>query len=393
MSSNLQNVSSTPYQQENDGGASEVLNALILSYASHSNPLQAVQLLRNAGSATAVIDNRRNLRDFCSGCSQRMIDILNDIESAMRRAEQELEYAVRNDIRILRLGAADYPSRLSQCEDAPVTLFFKGTADLNCRHVISVVGTRRCTPYGQDCVRRFVKELAEMCPDVLVVSGLAYGIDICSHRAALDSGVNTVGVLAHGLDYLYPTAHKDTARQMLTQGGLLTEFFTQTNADKLNFLRRNRIVAGVADAVIVAESASHGGALVTSRIANSYSRDVFAFPGRVGDPYSEGCNNLIRDNKAALVTSATDFMAAMGWQTADKEAAIRRHGIERTLFPDLTTEEQLIVSMLQKDNDQQLNTLTVRANLPVSRLTAILFQLEMKGVIRCLAGVVYHLNG
>lgn len=350
-------------------------------------------MLRKAGSATAVIDGRDSLNDLLPGCSQKIATALHEISTARNRAEMELEYDIRNGIRILQLGSADYPLRLSQCEDAPVVLFLKGMGDINCRHIVSIVGTRRCTPYGQDCVSRFVRELSELCPDVLVVSGLAYGIDICAHRAALSSGLGTVGVLAHGLDYLYPPSHKDTARQMLTQGGLLTEFFTHTAADKLNFLRRNRIVAGMADATVVAESASHGGALVTSRIAMSYDRDVFAFPGRVGDTCSEGCNNLIRDNKAALITSAADFMAAMGWQTAEERMSLRRHGIERTLFPDLSDEEQLIVSLLQKDNDQQLNTLTVRSNIAVGSLSSILFQLEMKGVVRCLAGAVYHLNG
>jgi len=375
------------------GRVGEGLSHLILSLASHANPLQMAQMLRKMGSAEAVIEARRELKDICSGCSQTIIDKLNDIDTLRRRAEEEIEYNVRNGIRTLCLGAEDYPQRLAQCEDAPVVLFFRGTADLNCRRIINIVGMRRCTPYGQDCVSRFVKELAELCPDVLIVSGLAYGIDICAHRSALDNGLNTIGVLAHGLDNLYPSAHKSTAQRMLTQGGLLTEHFTHTAADKLNFLRRNRIVAGLADATIVAESASHGGALVTSRIANSYSRDVFAFPGRVCDHCSEGCNNLIRDNKAALITSAADFIAAMGWQTDAELNTARRRGIERTLFPNLTPDEQTIVSLLQKDNDQQLNTLTVRTNMTVSTLSALLFQLEMKGVVRCLAGAVYHLNG
>ena len=229
--------------------------------------------------------------------------------------------------------------------------------------MVSIVGTRRCTAYGQDCVRSFVKRLAELCPETLIVSGLAYGIDICAHREALAVGLDTVAVLAHGLDNLYPPRHKDTADSMLAHGGLLTEHFTHTNADKLNFLRRNRIVAGLADAVVVAESASHGGALVTARIAQSYSRDVMAFPGRVGDEYSEGCNNLIRDNKAALITSADDLVRAMGWQDDARLATARRTGIERTLFPELTAEEQAVADILAKDNDQQINTLSTATGI------------------------------
>ncbi len=369
----------------------EPLNILTLAAAMHFYPDEAVQLYRAAGSATAVMDNRRNLRDVLPACPQKVVETLADVSEARRKAEVEIEYASRNGVKTLCLGGDDYPQRLANCPDAPLVLFYKGTAALNRSRVINMVGTRRCTAYGQDCVRSFVRRLAELCPGTLVVSGLAYGIDICAHREALAAGLDTVAVLAHGLDNLYPPRHRDTATQMLTQGGLLTEHFTHTNADKLNFLRRNRIVAGMADATIVVESASHGGALVTARIAGSYSRDVFAFPGRVGDECSEGCNNLIRDNKAALVTSADDFVKAMGW-TADAEMEhARRQGIERTLFPELTAEEQAAADTLAKDNDLQINTLSARTGTPIGRLTAVMFSLEMKGVVKLMAGGVYHL--
>ena len=369
----------------------EPLNILTLAAAMHFYPDEAVQLYRVAGSATAVMDNRRNLRDVLPACPQKVVETLADVSEARRKAEAEIEYASRNGVKTLCLGGDDYPQRLANCPDAPLVLFYKGTAALNRSRVINMVGTRRCTAYGQDCVRSFVRRLAELCPGTLVVSGLAYGIDICAHREALAAGLDTVAVLAHGLDNLYPPRHRDTATQMLTQGGLLTEHFTHTNADKLNFLRRNRIVAGMADATIVVESASHGGALVTARIAGSYSRDVFAFPGRVGDECSEGCNNLIRDNKAALVTSADDFVKAMGW-TADAEMEhARRQGIERTLFPELTAEEQAAADTLAKDNDLQINTLSARTGTPIGRLTAVMFSLEMKGVVKLMAGGVYHL--
>ena len=369
----------------------ETLNILTLAAAMHFTPDTAVQLYRAAGSATAVMDNRRNLRDIMPDCPQKAIDTLADTGEARRRAECEMEANARCGVQTLCLGDGDYPQRLKDCPDAPLVLFFKGTARLNRSRVINIVGTRRCTAYGQDCVHSFVKRLAGLCPGVLIVSGLAYGIDICAHREALAAGLDTVAVLAHGLDYLYPPRHRDTATQMLTQGGLLTEHFTRTNADKLNFLRRNRIVAGVADATVVAESAGHGGALVTARIATSYGRDVFAFPGRVGDERSEGCNNLIRDNKAALITSADDLVKAMGWQDDAKMEQARRQGIERTLFPELTDAEQAVAALLEKDNDQQINTLTAHTGLPVGELTALMFSLEMKGVVRLMAGGVYHL--
>lgn len=369
----------------------EILNMLTLSRISYFNSAEVMQLWRKAGSATAIMDNRRNICDLMPDCNRRTADALADTAEAEARAESEIEFAARNGIEILCMGSEGYPQRLKECADAPLVMFYKGTARLNRMRVINIVGTRHCTAYGQDCIHSFVKDLSAMCPDVLIVSGLAYGVDICAHREALENGLDTVAVLAHGLDYLYPPRHRDTADRMLTQGGLLTEFFSNTNADKLNFLRRNRIVAGISDATVLIESAAHGGGLVTARIANSYSRDVFAFPGRTGDMYSEGCNNLIRDNKAGLICSAADFINAMGWQTDARLEQARRKGIERTLFPELTPDEQAVADALQKENDQQINSLTLTSGIPVSRLAATLFTLEMKGMVRCMAGGVYHL--
>lgn len=369
----------------------EILNMLTLSRISYFNSAEITALWRKAGSATAIMDNRRNICDLMPDCNRRTADALADTAEAEARAESEIEFAARNGIEILCMDSEGYPQRLQECDDAPLVLFYKGTARLNRMRVINIVGTRHCTAYGQDCIHSFVKELAGLCPDVLIVSGLAYGVDICAHREALSNGLDTVAVLAHGLDYLYPPRHRDTADRMLTQGGLLTEFFSNTNADKLNFLRRNRIVAGISDATVLIESAAHGGGLVTARIANSYSRDVFAFPGRTGDMYSEGCNNLIRDNKAGLICSAADFINAMGWQTDARLEQARRKGIERTLFPELTPDEQAVADALQKENDQQINSLTLTSGIPVSRLAATLFTLEMKGMVRCMAGGVYHL--
>ena len=228
---------------------------------------------------------------------------------------------------------------------------------------------------------------------MLIVSGLAYGIDINAHRSALLNGYETVGVLAHGLDQLYPSRHRDTAVQMIGQGGLLTEFFTQTNADKVNFVRRNRIVAGMSDACILVESAAKGGGLITARLSRDYNRDVFAFPGRVGDTYSEGCNDLIRNNGAALISSAQDFVEIMGWSVDAKLGEARQKGIERQLFPSLSPDETVVVDALRQQNDMQINMISVKTNLPIARLSAILFEMELKGVLKPLAGGVYHLLG
>ena len=311
----------------------------------------------------------------------------------MRRAEKELDFDENHRIKPLVFNDDDYPQRLRECEDAPLVVYYRGTADLNKQRIISVVGTRHCTVYGQEIISKFISQLKELCPDVLVVSGLAYGVDIQAHRNALKNGFETVGVLAHGLDYLYPTAHRDTATEMLKQGGLLTEFMTSTNADKINFVRRNRIIAGTADATIVVESAAHGGGLITADIANSYGREVFAFPGNIGMPYSEGCNNLIRDNKAALITSAEDFVKTMGWEQDAKLKKAREKGIERQMFPELTDDETRIVNTLQHTNDLQANIISVKCGLPISTVASTLFNLELKGIVRLYAGGVYHLIG
>ena len=319
------------------------------------------------------------------------MEALKDWDEAMRRAEAELRFMEEHRIRALTLNDDDYPQRLIECPDAPIIIYYTGNADLNQEKIVSIVGTRHATPYGQDLIHRFVSELRGLCPQVLIVSGLAYGVDICAHREALANGYPTVGVLAHGLDQIYPYRHRETAAQMLNHGGLLTEFMSQTNADKPNFVRRNRIVAGMADAVILVESAAKGGGLITAEIAQSYARSVFAFPGNVGQPYSEGCNNLIRDNGAGLISNAQDFVKAMGWWEETHRQQAFADGIERNLFPDLTPEEQQVVSLLKESNDLQLNIITVKTGIPIGRLTALLFQLEMEGVVKPLAGGMYHL--
>ena len=371
----------------------ETLYAVALTRINYFNVATSLQLYRKLGSATNIMEHRHDIRAVLPDATPRLIKALKDISDAMRRAEKELEFDESHRIKPLVFNDDDYPQRLRECEDAPLVVYYRGTADLNKQRIISVVGTRHCTVYGQEIISKFISQSKELCPDVLVVSGLAYGVDIQAHRNALKNGFETVGVLAHGLDYLYPTAHRDTATEMLKQGGLLTEFMTSTNADKINFVRRNRIIAGTADATIVVESAAHGGGLITADIANSYGREVFAFPGNIGMPYSEGCNNLIRDNKAALITSAEDFVKTMGWEQDAKLKKAREKGIERQMFPELTDDETRIVNTLQHTNDLQANIISVKCGLPISTVASTLFNLELKGIVRLYAGGVYHLIG
>ena len=369
----------------------ETLNAMTLARLSYYNLAMVRQLYETAGSATAVIDNRHHLADIIPDASPRLTELLRDCGTMRARAEEEMNFCLAHGINAIDLSSENYPRRLAQCDDAPLVLYYKGNADLNQQRVVNIVGTRRSTPYGADLIHSFIEDLTMLCPHVLVVSGLAYGIDICAHREALAHGLETVGVLAHGLDDLYPNAHRETARAMVSQGGLLTEFMTRTKADKINFVRRNRIVAGMSDACILVESAAHGGGLITADIARSYDRDVFAFPGRVGDPYSEGCNNLIRDCGAQLLTHAEAFVKAMGWEGDSQLDKARQQGIERHFFEDLSPTEQAVVNTLEANNDLHLNMLATQANIPVNQLTAILFELEMRGIVRTLAGGVYHL--
>nr|WP_296088949.1 DNA-processing protein DprA [uncultured Prevotella sp.] len=369
----------------------EILNTILLTRLNYFSLAGMLELYRKVGSATLIIENKDNIKDILPDASDKLINALQNADEARKRAEVELEYDLKYGIQPICMNDERYPQRLKECDDAPLMLFYKGNANLNQQRVINIVGTRHCTPYGEDCIRRFITDLKQLSPQVLIVSGLAYGVDIVAHRQALANGYETVGVLAHGLDDLYPSRHRETALRMIEQGGLLTEFLTQTNADKINFVRRNRIVSGMSDACILIESAAHGGGLITCDISQAYGRDVFAFPGRVGDAYSEGCNNLIRSNGAGLITSAADFIKDMGWQDDATLMRAKQQGIERSLFPELSPEEQLIVNALAKTNDLQINLISVKTNIDISRLTSLLFTLEMKGVIKTFAGGMYHL--
>jgi DNA processing protein len=369
----------------------EIFYTMALTRLTNFNYQQALELYKTVGSAQLLFEHRNEIGDIIKDASPRLMEALKDWNEPMRRAEAEIRFMEEHRIRALTLTSDDYPQRLTECPDAPIIIYYTGNADLNQTRIISIVGTRRMTTYGEDLIRRFIRDLRQYCPEVLIVSGLAYGVDICAHKQALENGYPTVGVLAHGLDQIYPYRHREVAAKMINRGGLLTEFMTQTNADKPNFVRRNRIVAGMADATILIESGAKGGGLITADIAQSYARAVFAFPGNVGQPYSEGCNNLIRDNGAGLISNAEDFVKAMGWLDETRLQQAIADGIERNLFPDLSPEEQQIVSLLQQTNGLQLNIITVKTGIPIGRLTALLFQLEMKGVVKPLAGGIYHL--
>lgn len=345
-------------------------------------------LIQAMGSAEDVFRRRHEIPGALTGATQRVVDAL-DCPQAIVRAQKEYEFIRKNKIDCLTIQDERYPSRLRECDDAPLVLYFKGNTNLNALRIINMVGTRNATEYGKQICLRFLQELKTLCPDILVVSGLAYGIDIHAHRSALQNDFATVGVLAHGLDRIYPAVHRKTAVEMLQKGGLLTEFISETNPDRYNFVSRNRIVAGMSDATLVIESAAKGGSLITADLAQVYNRDCFAFPGRYTDIQSQGCNQLIQNNKAALIQSAEDLVKMMRWD--DKPQTVKTENVQRILFPDLSEDEQKIVNILSNGENMHINSLVVETNIPVHRINALLFELEMKGIVRVLAGNLYQI--
>lgn len=370
----------------------DTLYIMALTRVPKLNCGQQRMLAEAPGGIAAVYRNRHDIRAVIPEASPLLGEYLLAMDAVLPRCEEEMAWAERNGIQCIGILDSRYPARLRECCDAPLMLYYRGTSDLNSRRIVSMVGTRNITDYGRQTCERFIRELAELCPDVLVMSGLAYGVDIQCHRQALHNGLETVGVLAHGLDHIYPALHRDTAKEMVLKGGLLTEFMSRTNAEKRFFLQRNRIVAGCADATIVVESASRGGSLTTAEMAQGYGKEVFAFPGRIGDPRSEGCNRLIADNTAALLTCAEDFVKAMGWD-GDKELHKKAaSGIQQEMFPVLTDEEQLVVKVLRDKEKLQQNVISVTTGIPAGKLIGLLFAMEMKGIVRMIPGGMYRLN-
>ena len=367
---------------------SEQVALLALSKVQATQLAVIHSLIEEVGSAKELIENAGNIKDIVPEAGPRLCELLND-ESLIVNAEKEIEFIEKNNIRLICKGDKDYPYRLAECNDAPLVLHGMGNADLNAKHIVSIVGTRHASEYGKSVCENFVADLAKFVPGTLIVSGLAYGIDVCAHRAALKAGLPTVGVLAHGLDRIYPTAHRSTAKNMIENGGLLTEFMSGTNPFPQNFVQRNRIVAGMADATVVIESASKGGSLITASLATGYDRDCFAFPGRINDQYSQGCNELVSRNRAALITSAYDFVEAMNWDMATKKKSAE--DLQTELFPDMSPEETAVMTALRENSDGlQVNQMVVQLNTPINKLLPLLFEMEMKGYIKAVAGGCYR---
>lgn len=378
--------------------------ALALSRMGYHNITVLRELYNAWGSMADIVKQHAHPEQLAPNMPERLLAAFAHTDEHLKRADEEMRFAQDNNISIITLADEDYPQRLKACLDAPLVLFFKGNANLNAKHCISIVGTRKATPYAADCIAQLTARLKQLCPDMLIVSGLAYGVDIMAHRQAIDHALPTVAVLAHGLDTLYPSRHRKEATLMMQNGGLLTEYFSQSKIDKRNFLQRNRIVAGMSAATLLVESAEHGGGLVTCRLAQSYQHDVFAFPGSINNPYSVGCNRLIRDNMAGLVTSAEDILKAMAWEEDMKETAATNGassnaastmgssvlGATSASTAKVPNGAQGVLDVLTKENDLHIDIIATRAGLPVNKVLALLFQLEMSGMVSSLSGGRYH---
>lgn len=362
----------------------ELFAALRLQAIPHVGARIGRKLIQQYGSASALF--REGIRDLRKqrGVGPRICAEMAASRHA-RKAEKELKHIREQGIKFWYFLDEAYPSLLKHCTDGPILLFYDGTVDFTEGPVISIVGTRDMTIYGRENCRKLVEGLRHLNP--VVVSGMAYGVDICAHLAALDSGLQTVACLAHGLDRVYPAAHDRHYRDIIKQGAAITEFWQQTTPERENFIKRNRIIAGLSEATVVIESGNKGGSLVTADMAMSYNRDVFAIPGRTDDLRSTGCNALIRDQKAQLITCAEELIRYMNWET---RTSIQKP-IQTSLFPDLQGEEAIIWKQLKDGDKLLLDDLAFKAALPVSITSATLFKLEMKGLVRSLPGKIFEL--
>lgn len=363
----------------------ELLYNIAITELQGIGDVTAKKLIAYCGSSKAIFSEKKSILEKIPGIGKVNVNkIYQSKTEALTIAEEELKFIEKNKIKPLFYLEENYPKRLLHCEDGPVLLYTKGGIDFNNPKVISIVGTRKATEYGQEFCDKIVKQLVPHNP--LIISGLAYGIDLYAHKAAMNNKLQTAAVLAHGLDRIYPAMHRSVAKQMLENGGLISDYKSGTNPDRENFPKRNRIVAGLSDLTIVIESSKKGGSLITAYLANDYNRDVFALPGRLNDTQSEGCNNLIKNHKAALIQSVKDIEYVMGWEM-NKKAKPQ----QQQLFVELTEEEKIITNLLAQQDKTPIDNLSLQAKMPMSKTASLLLNLEFSGVVKSLPGKMYKL--
>lgn len=346
----------------------------------------AKKLVAYVGSFEGVFNETKNNLMRIPGIGSILAEsiIKSDV---ILKAEEEIEFIKKGKITPIFYLDKEYPERLKHCDDAPILIYTLGKMNLNSGKMISVVGTRKATTDGLSFTEKLIKDLKEREHNPVIVSGLAYGVDAAAHQAALKNGLQTIAVLGHGLDIIYPASHKKLAKEIVKQGMLVTDFPAKSIRDKNNFIKRNRIIAGLSDATVVIESGEKGGSLITADIANSYNRDVLAVPGRISDRYSKGCNNLIKSNKAAMLTSIEDLEYLLGWDPGKK----KNDAVQKDLFLNFSNDEKLIAEILKENEEITIDLICLKSNMPTSKVSPILLNLEFMGLVKTLPGKTYKL--
>lgn len=367
----------------------ELYYLLALQKVEGVGDIVAKKLINHCGNAQEIFAAKSTQLASIDGVGSVLLRKLKD-KTIFEKAEQELKFLKANNINVLFFQDENYPDKLKHCIDGPILLFTTGQINLNNKKIISIVGTRQITSYGTEFCKNLIADLAPL--DPIIVSGFAYGVDIVAHQAAMDQGLQTIAVVAHGLNQIYPKVHKKYVSKMEENGGFMTDFWSNTNPEKENFVRRNRIVAGMSEATIVIESADRGGSLITANIANDYNRDVFAVPGRTTDKYSQGCNNLIKTQKANLLTSAADLVYILNWDLDEiaSKAGNNKKAVQKQLFVSLEENEQKIYDFLLKNGKELLDIIALECDFPVYKISGILLNMELKGVVRPLPGKLFE---
>ncbi|WP_310555233.1 DNA-processing protein DprA [Flavobacterium sp.] len=360
----------------------ELHSLLSLQKVEGVGDIMAKKLLNHCGSAEAVFKAKNTQLAAIDGVGSVLLQNLKS-KTVFGQAEKELKYIQDNAINVSFFKDENYPERLKNCIDGPILIFTAGNINLKKKRIISIVGTRQITSYGIDFCKKLIADLAPL--DPVIVSGFAYGVDIVAHQAAMENNLQTIGVLAHGLNQIYPKTHKKYMTKVEENGGFMTEFWSDSSPERENFVRRNRIVAGISEATLVIESADKGGSLITANLANDYNRDVFAVPGRASDKYSQGCNTLIKTQRANLLTSAADLVYMLNWDIEPKEKSVQKQ-----LFVTLEPHEQLVFDFLQKNGKEQMDVIAIECNLPIFKLSSVLLNMELKGVMRPLPGKLFE---
>lgn len=364
---------------------SELLNQLALTLVPNIGDVHAKILINHFGNASSIFKAKTNALEKIEGIGAVRAKSIKEFDD-FNSAEKELKFIEKYKIKTLFLTDKEYPQRLLNCYDSPTVLFYKGVADLNASKIIAVVGTRSNTDYGKQFTEKLVKDLSAQ--NILIISGLAFGIDAIAHKAALKNNLPTVGVVGHGLDKVYPPENTGLAKEIVKNGGgILSEFFSGTKPDKHNFPLRNRIVAGLSDATVVVETNIKGGSMITAKLADAYNRDVFALPGRINDKTSSGCNHLIKYNKAILLTDADELLDVLGWKEKKKEKL--KH--QKELFIELSAEEKIIIQLLQQKETVAIDEINFKSGLSSSAVAAAILNLELQGVVGSMPGKMYKL--